>query len=237
MASPRSTRTLQNLTPREQLRAGRMPRRLTQLFIGLTLYGVSLGMMIRSTLGLAPWEAFHNGISEQVGLSMGVVIILTGVLVLLLWIPLRQMPGVGTVANTVWVGVAVDATLRVLPEIDGIAPQIALLVSGVVLNGLSGALYIGSQLGPGPRDGLMTGFARTTGGSLRVVRTTIELTVLALGWLLGGAVGLGTVLYALAVGPLVQLFMPYVVVELADRVPVSVPGGEDDATGTTTIAA
>ena len=203
---------LQDLSPVDQLRAGRMARRLVQLFAGLTLYGASMAMMLRSGLGLNPWDVFHAGVARHVPLSMGTVVILAAVLVLALWIPLRQVPGLGTVANTLWLGVALDLSLRVLPSVDGLAVQVPVLVSGIVLNGLAGALYIGSQLGPGPRDGLMTGIARRTGGSLRIVRTVIEVVVLALGWALGGTVGIGTVLYALAIGPLVQRFMPWCVV-------------------------
>lgn len=207
-----SRRALQDLSPLEQLRAGRMPRRLVQLFAGLTLFGASTAMMIRSGLGLNPWTVLHAGLARHLPWSIGTVVILTGVLVLALWIPLRQVPGVGTVANTLWLGVALDLTLRVLPPVDGLGLQVPLLLSGIVLNGLAGALYIGSQLGAGPRDGLMTGLAHRTGGSLRVFRTGIEVTVLALGWFLGGTVGVGTALFALAVGPLVQRFMPWCVV-------------------------
>lgn len=214
-----AARALQDLSPRDQLRAGRMPRRLVQLFVGLTLYGVSMGMMLRSGLGLDPWDVFHAGVAQHVPVSMGTVVIVTGVVVLALWIPLRQMPGLGTVANALWLGVALDLTLAVLPQAEDLVVQVPLLVGGVVANGLAGALYIGSQLGPGPRDGLMTGFARRTGGSLRFIRTSIEITVLALGWLLGGTVGVGTVLYALAIGPLVQLFMPWCVVVVEPPAP------------------
>lgn len=203
---------LQDLSPLEQLRAGRMPRRLIQLFAGLTLFGASTAMMIRSGLGLNPWTVLHAGLARHLPWSVGTVVILTGAVVLALWIPLRQVPGLGTVANTLWLGVALDLTLRVLPAVDGLGLQVPLLLSGIVLNGLAGALYIGSQLGAGPRDGLMTGLARRTGGSLRVFRTGIEVTVLVLGWFLGGTVGVGTVLFALAVGPLVQRFMPWCVV-------------------------
>lgn len=211
-SSPPSRPALQDLSPLEQLRAGRMPRRLVQLFVGLTLFGASTAMMIRSGLGLNPWTVLHAGLARHLPWSIGTVVILTGVVVLALWIPLRQVPGVGTVANTLWLGVALDLTLRVLPPVDGLGLQVPLLLSGIVLNGLAGALYIGSQLGAGPRDGLMTGLARRTGGSLRVFRTAIEVTVLVLGWFLGGTVGVGTVLFALAVGPLVQRFMPWCVV-------------------------
>ncbi len=202
------------LTPLQQLRAGRLPRRLTQLMVGLILYGVSMAMMVRSTLGLDPWDVFHYGVAEKLPLSFGMVVIVVGVLVLLLWIPLRQLPGLGTVANAVVIGLATDATLAVLSEPSGLVPRSVLLVAGVLLNGLAGALYIGAQLGPGPRDGLMTGLVRRTGLSVRLVRTTLELTVLTVGFLLGGVVGIGTVLYALSIGPIVQVLLPRLVVRL-----------------------
>lgn len=205
---------LLNLSPREQLRAGRLPRRVTQLLVGLTLYGVAMAMMLRATLGLDPWDVLHAGVTDRVPLSFGQVTIVVGALVLLLWIPLRQWPGLGTMANVVVIGLAADAGLAFIETPSGLAPQLALLVGGLVLNGLAGGLYIGSQLGPGPRDGLMTGLSRRSGLSLRLVRTALELTVLAVGWLLGGPVGLGTVLYAIAIGPLVQFFLPRVTVAL-----------------------
>ncbi|MFM6852323.1 MAG: YczE/YyaS/YitT family protein [Terrabacter sp.] len=206
---------LANLSPRQQLRAGRLPRRLVQLLGGLTLYGVSMAMMIRSTLGLDPWDVFHAGITTHVPMSFGTVTIIVGALVLLLWLPLRQWPGLGTVANVVVIGLAADAGLALLSAPESLWSRSALLASGIVLNGIAGGLYIGSQLGPGPRDGLMTGFARRTGLSIRLVRTTIEVVVLSVGWLLGGPVGLGTVLYAVSIGPLVQFFLPRLTVELA----------------------
>lgn len=187
-----------------------MMRRLLQLSIGLTLYGASMALMLRAALGLDPWDVFHQGVSGQVGLSIGMVVNLTGLVVLLLWIPLRQRPGIGTVANVVMIGTAMDLTLRVLPSIEGLAWQVAALILSIVANGFAGALYIGAGLGPGPRDGLMTGLARRTGWSLRLVRTGIEVTVLALGWALGGTVGVGTLLYAFGIGPLVQFFLPMV---------------------------
>jgi uncharacterized membrane protein YczE len=166
--------------------------------------------MLRAALGLDPWDVFHQGVSGQVGLSIGMVVNLTGLVVLLLWIPLRQRPGVGTVANVVMIGTAMDLTLRILPPVEGMAFQVAALIASIVANGFAGALYIGAGLGPGPRDGLMTGLARRTGWSLRLVRTGIEVTVLALGWALGGTVGVGTLLYAFGIGPLVQFFLPMV---------------------------
>lgn len=209
------TRThLTPMTPLQQLRAGRAGRRLAQLLVGLTLYGVSMAMMIRAGLGLDPWDVFHYGVAEHLPLSFGSVVIVVGALVLLLWIPLRQWPGLGTVANVVVIGLATDGALALLGAPDHMAARVALLLSGIVLNGLAGALYIGSQFGPGPRDGLMTGLVRRTGGSIRVVRTSIELTVLVVGWSMGGVVGLGTVLYAVAIGPVVQAFLPLFTVAL-----------------------
>ncbi|WP_409484023.1 YczE/YyaS/YitT family protein [Arsenicicoccus dermatophilus] len=207
-------RALTPMTPAQQLRAGRLPRRLTQLFVGLTIYGVSMAMIIRGALGLDPWDVFHVGVALHLPLSIGQIVVATGVLVLLAWIPLRQWPGLGTVANTVWIGVATDAALHVLAEPSAVWLRAALLLGGIGLNGLAGALYIGAQLGPGPRDGLMTGLAHRFGWSMRVVRTTIEVTVLAVGWLLGGGVGLGTVLYAVTIGPIVQHLLPWCVVEV-----------------------
>lgn len=206
--------SLQNLTPLEQLRAGRLPRRVTQLLLGLTLYGVSMAMMIRSTLGLDPWDVFHAGLVNHVPLTFGQMTIVVGALVLLLWVPLRQWPGLGTVANVVVIGLAADAGLALIPAPESLWARVPLLVSGLVLNAVAGGLYIGSQLGPGPRDGLMTGFARRTGLSIRLVRTTIEIVVLAVGWVLGGPVGLGTVLYAVSIGPLVQYFLPRLTIDL-----------------------
>jgi uncharacterized membrane protein YczE len=206
------------LTPREQLRAGRLPRRIGQLLVGLVLYGVSMAMMLRSTLGLDPWDVFHSGLTQRLPLSFGEVVIVVGAVVLVAWIPLRQWPGLGTLANVVVIGLATDATLHLLAAPHGMAARVALLLGGIVLNAIAGGLYIGSQLGPGPRDGLMTGIARRSGLSIRVVRTAIELTVLAVGWSLGGVVGLGTVLYALLIGPLVQFFLPRLTVDLRGSV-------------------
>ena len=183
-------------------------RRLPQLLCGLTLYAVSMAMQIRSGLGLNPWDVLHEGITRQTPLSFGAITAITGAIVLLLWIPLRQRPGIGTVANVVVIAAIVDVALLLLPAPDALAARIALLVGGVVLNGVATAAYVGARLGPGPRDGLMTGLSARTGRSVRVVRTLIEVVVLACGWLLGGTVGVGTVLYALAIGPLTQGFLP-----------------------------
>lgn len=204
------------MTPAQQLRAGRTPRRLTQLLVGLVIYGASMALMIKASLGLDPWDVLHQGIQRQVGFTFGQVAIATGALVLLAWIPLRQWPGLGTVLNVFVVGLSTDATLALLHDLPplGLAGGLAMLVAGVVLNGLASGLYIGSQFGPGPRDGLMTGLSQRTGLSIRLVRTALEVTVVAIGWLLGGQVGLGTVLYALAIGPLVQFFLPPLTVAL-----------------------
>ncbi|MGZ4582110.1 MAG: membrane protein YczE [Nocardioidaceae bacterium] len=207
-------RQLAALSPLAQLRAGRLPRRLAQLLVGLVLYGVSMAMMVRSDLGLDPWDVLHFGLARLTGLSFGTVVVAVGVLVLLLWVPLRQMPGLGTVANVVVIGVVSDLALGVLATPHPLAGRWLLLLGGVALNGLAGALYIGSQLGPGPRDGLMTGLVRRTGRSVRLVRTSIEVSVVVAGWLLGGVVGAGTVIYAVSIGPLVQAMLPRCIVAL-----------------------
>jgi uncharacterized membrane protein YczE len=186
----------------------RPTRRLAQLYAGLVLYGVSMAMQVRAGLGLDPWDVFHQGVSEHTGLSFGTVVMLTGAVVLLAWIPLRQRPGIGTVSNVFVIGVAVDVSLALMPAAGSDPVAVALLLGGVFLNGVASGAYIGAGLGPGPRDGLMTGLVRRTGGSIRVVRTSIEVTVLGVGAALGGTVGIGTVLYALSIGPLVHVMLP-----------------------------
>lgn len=193
-----------------RLAGRRLPRRLAQLVVGLWLYGATMALLVESGLGLDPWDVFHEGLTHHLPLTFGQVVILVGAILLLLWIPLRQRPGIGTVLNVVLVGLAVDATLWLLPTPDALPVQVAFLVLGVVGNGLAGALYIGADLGTGPRDGLWTGIVRCTGRSVRLVRTSLEVTVLAVGFVLGGTVGVGTVLYALAIGPVVQVFLPRV---------------------------
>jgi uncharacterized membrane protein YczE len=201
---PRSTR-------RSPPPAGRrLPRRLTQLYAGLALYGFSIALLVQADLGLMPWSVLDQGIARSTGISLGTSTILVGAVVLLAWIPLRQRPGVGTISNVVVIGLALDASLAVLPEVDGLPLRLGLLVAGVVLNALATAAYIGVELGPGPRDGLMTGLVRRTSRSVRLVRTGIEVVVLVLGVVLGGTVGLGTLVYALAIGPLVQVLLPRV---------------------------
>jgi len=185
-----------------------MTRRITQLLIGLAMYGISLAMFIRASLGLDPWDVFHQGLAAKLGWSIGTVVVVVSFLVLLLWIPLRQMPGFGTLANAVLVGIFADLGLALIPAFSHLGGQVAMLAGAVLLNAIASACYIGARLGPGARDGLMTGLARRTGWSVRLSRTLIEVVVLGSGWLLGGSVGVGTVVYALAIGPLVQLLLP-----------------------------
>ncbi|MDX3730005.1 YczE/YyaS/YitT family protein [Streptomyces caniscabiei] len=182
-------------------------RRLVQLYTGLALYGASSALLVRSGLGLEPWNVLHQGLAELTGLTIGVVSIVVGAVVLLLWIPLRQRPGLGTVSNVFVVGIAMDATLALVPEAHTMAVRIPLLAAGIVLNGAATGLYIAARFGPGPRDGLMTGLHRRTGRSLRLMRTAVEVAVLATGFALGGTVGPGTLLYALCIGPLAQIFL------------------------------
>ena len=205
-------------------RGRRLPRRYAQLLIGLALYGASLGFLLRAGLGLAPWDVLHQGLARRSGFSVGEVVIAMSFVVLLAWIPLRERPGVGTLANAVLVGVVVDLTLALLPAPEAWGARISLLVLGVLGNGLATALYIGASLGPGPRDGLMTGVVRRTGRSVRVVRTGLEATVLLVGVLLGGTIGVGTVLYALAIGPLAHALLPHLTVTLPPP-PEGVEGG------------
>jgi uncharacterized membrane protein YczE len=185
----------------------RLGRRMVQLALGLVLYGFSDALLVLAGLGLDPWDVFHQGLSRHTGLPIGTWAIIVGVAVLLLWIPLRQMPGLGTVANAVIIGLVINLTLALLPAPTGLVARIALLIAAVALNGVATGAYIGAGMGPGPRDGLMTGLAQR-GLSIRVARTGIELTVLAIGFLLGGSVGIGTVLYAVAIGPLAHMFLP-----------------------------
>ncbi len=181
-------------------------RRLLQLFPGLVACGLGLALMVLARLGLGPWDVLHQGISERTALPMGTLVILVGFLVLLGWVPLRQRLGIGTVCNVVLIGLVIDAVLAVAPEPEGLATRWTYLLVGLMLMGLGSGMYIGAGLGPGPRDGLMTGLA-ARGYSLRLVRTLIELSALGAGWVLGGTVGVGTLLFAVGIGPLVQLFL------------------------------
>jgi uncharacterized membrane protein YczE len=195
-------------------RMHRPVRRLAQLYAGLALYGAGIALQVRAGLGLDPWDVFHEGVADRTGLSFGTVLGLTGALVMLAWIPLRQRPGLGTVSNVVVIAVSVDAMLAVLPEAGSSAVGLAMLLAGVALGGVASGAYIGAGLGPGPRDGLMTGLVGRTGRSIRLVRTSLELTVLAAGAALGGTVGLGTVVYALSIGPLIGVMLPRLTVPL-----------------------
>ena len=183
-------------------------RRFAQLQAGLILYGFSMALMLRANLGLNPWDVFHEGIAMRTGWSFGTVTIIVGAFVLLLWLPLRQKPGIGTISNILMIGLSVDACLSFVTMPDGYPLRFLMLGSGILLCGAAGGAYIGAGMGPGPRDGLMTGFVRITGLSIRLVRTAIEIVVLIAGWLLGGTVGLGTALFAVGIGWVVQFFLP-----------------------------
>ncbi|MGZ4269234.1 MAG: membrane protein YczE [Solirubrobacteraceae bacterium] len=197
-------------------------RRVAQLLAGLALYGISASMLVLAGLGLDPWDVLHQGLSRTLGLGIGTWVVIVSAIVLALWWPLRQRPGVGTAANAVLVGVVMSIVLGVAGPPHALAARLTLLVGGVVLNGIATGMYIGAGLGPGPRDGLTTGIA-ARGRSIRAVRTTIEISALAAGFLLGGTVGVGTVLYALAIGPISHVTIPAMAVR---------PGAAAGAVGT-----
>jgi uncharacterized membrane protein YczE len=180
---------------------------LTQLYFGLLLYGFSDGLLVLAGLGLDPWDVFHQGLARHSSLAIGTWAIIVGATVLVLWIPLRQWPGFGTLSNVVVIGLVINATLALIPAPSEVPLRVITLLVAVLLNGVATGAYIGAGLGPGPRDGLMTGLA-ARGASIRVVRTGIEVTVLACGFALGGSVGIGTVVYALGIGPLSHYFIP-----------------------------
>lgn len=181
-------------------------RRLPQLVVGIVVLGVGIALTLQARLGVSPYDVLHQGIAHRTGLSVGTVVILVGLVILLFWIPVRQRPGIGTVLNTLTVGLVIDLALRVVPDPDLLAARIPLLLAGILVTGLGMGLYIGAGLGPGPRDGLMTGIA-ARGYPLWAVRTVLELTALAAGWVLGGNVGVGTVLFAFSIGPLGHFFL------------------------------
>ncbi len=212
-------------TPARSTR-GPLVRRLLQLYAGLALYGASAALLVEAGLGLEPWGVLHQGLAELTGLTIGVVSIVVGAVVLLLWIPLRQRPGLGTVSNVFVVGLAMDGTLALVPEVHALTVRVPLLVAGVLLNGVATGLYIAADFGPGPRDGLMTGLHRRTGRSIRLMRTAIEVAVVVTGFTLGGTIGVGTLLYALSIGPLAQFFLR------AFAVPKASDGSTVVATGT-----
>ncbi len=192
-----------------------MIRRLIQLYAGLFLYGLSMAMMVRSDLGLNPWDVFHQGVGDRTPFSFGMIVIITGAVVLMFWIPLRQRPGLGTISNMIVIGLAADAALWLIPNVEALPMRGVMLAAGILLNGVATSTYIGVGLGPGPRDGLMTGLAARTGRSIRSVRTGIEVAVLAVGWALGGTVGIGTVLYAVTIGSVVHMTLPFFTIRSA----------------------
>src|SRR5690606_25880352 len=169
--------------------------------------GLGIGLMLQSRLGVPPWDVLHQGLVNHFGLTIGIWSIITSIVVLIAWVPLREPYGIGTLLNAVIIGVAIDLSVLVIPEPEALAWRILLVASGIVIIGLGSGLYIGAHLGPGPRDGLMTGIARR-GPSIRLTRTVIEIAVLAIGWMLGGTFGIGTVAFAFLVGPIVQFFLP-----------------------------
>ncbi|MFC8711510.1 YitT family protein [Streptomyces sp. NPDC057197] len=203
----------------------RLGRRLVQLYAGLALYGASSALLVEAGLGLEPWGVLHQGLAELTGLTIGVVSIAVGAVVLLLWIPLRQRPGLGTVSNVFVVGLAMDGTLALVPDAHTLAVRIPVLAAGVLLNGVATGLYISARFGPGPRDGLMTGLHRRTGRSIRLMRTAVEVAVVATGFALGGTIGAGTVLYAVSIGPLAQFFLRVFAVPGAPGCGAAVAGG------------
>lgn len=185
-----------------------MPQRVVHLLVGLALYGAGCAIMVRAGIGLDPWTVFAQGISRQTGVGIGWVTNIVGFLVLLLWIPLRQRPGLGTVANILLVGTSMQATLAVSPAVDGFALQLIVFVAGMVLVAVASGLYIGADFGPGPRDGLMTGLHARFGWPIWAARLGVEASVLLAGWILGGTVGIGTIIFALGIGPLVHRTLP-----------------------------
>jgi len=207
-----------------------MARRVVQLLIGLLLYGAGCALTVRAGLGVDPWTVFAEGVSIHTGIGIGWVTNIVGFLVLLLWIPLRQRPGVGTIANILLVGTSMQIVLWLMPPMSGILPQIGVLLGGIVLVAVASGLYIGARFGPGPRDGLMTGLHARLGWPIWVCRAVVEVTVLAIGWLLGGTVGIGTVLFALLIGPLVHIALPLLDTAprarsvLAERGPIAAGG-------------
>ncbi len=202
-------------------------RRLVQLYLGLALYGASMALLVRSSLGVMPWDVLHQGLARQLSWSLGAVTVLVGAVVLLAWVPLRQRPGLGTVSNVLVIGIVVDIALRVLATPTNLAVRVAFLAAGVVLNAVATACYIGARFGPGPRDGLMTGIVARTGWKTRWVRTSIEVAVVALGFALGGTLGIGTLVYALAVGPLVHPLLP--LLRVPERVVEPAPATREPA--------
>ena len=198
-----------------------MAERLARCAFGLFLFGLGITFFIRAQLGLAPWDVFHTGVSDKTDVAVGTVIIIVGVFLLLLWIPLRQRPGIGTIMNAIEIGLVVNLTKPIIGEPDHIVGRLALMLAGLVIVGFGSAIYIGSGLGAGPRDGLMLGLSER-GISIRLARTAIELAVLVTGIALGGPIGLGTVAFALGIGPIVQVLLPRF--DLRTRTSPGLPG-------------
>ena len=199
-----------------------LTRRIIQLLVGLVLYGFAISMMVRAAIGVSPWDVLSQGLAKQTGIPFGWVTNIVGALVLLFWIPIRQKPGLGTVLNVLLVGTSAQLGLMVLPAQNSLVLQVVLFAGGLALLAVATGLYIGAGFGPGPRDGLMTGLHRRFGWPIWIVRTAIELTVLGLGWLLGGNVGIGTVAFALLIGPMVNITLPLL------RVPLPVPAVKEE---------
>ena len=196
--------------------ADRRPHRLVQLEAGLALFGVADAMLVMSGLGATPWDVLHQGLSRHLHLAVGTMVIVVGTLVMLLWIPLRQKPGFGTLSNVLVIGLAMNATMAWGPTPHALWLRWTVLLSGIFINGIATGAYIGAGMGPGPRDGLMTGYS-ARGHSIRIVRTSIEVVVLTSGWLLGGTVGVGTALFAVAIGPLAHRFIPLLAMKERDE--------------------
>lgn len=196
--------------------------RFVRLFVGLVLYGIAIALMIRGNIGASPWDVFAQGLSRTVGISFGLCTIIISAVVLLFWIPLKQRPGIGTIANAILVGVFADVGLALIPQANHLALQTLSFAAGLFMLAFATALYIGAGLGPGPRDGLMTGLVRVTGRPVWLIRTGIELTVVVVGFLLGGVVGAGTAAFALGVGPLTQVTLRWLRVDLHAKSPRAV---------------
>ena len=194
-----------------------MTRRILQLLLGLFLYGISISMMIQAAVGVSPWDVLGQGVALQTGIPFGIATNLIGIVVLLLWIPIRQKPGIGTVLNVLLIGPSAEIGLALIPEPEQLWARVLLFTGGLVLLAVATGIYIGTRFGPGPRDGLMTGLHRRTGWRIWIVRTAIEIVVLTIGWILGGNVGLGTLAFALLIGPLVNLAMPLFAIPAAQR--------------------
>jgi len=185
----------------------RLGRRLVRCLVGLALFAVGISLQMNANIGAPPWDVFHQGVAKQTEISIGKIIVMTGFALLTLWIPLKQKPGLGTILNALEIGLVADIALEIIPEPNNILIRIIMVVVGIVTVAIGTGLYIGSALGPGPRDGLMTGLAKR-GIPIRVGRTAIEITVLIVGMILGGQVGIATFAFAFGVGPLVHFFLP-----------------------------